>query len=56
MNKKILKLLESNARMSNEDIAVLTGLSEQAVAAEIAEMEAKGVIRGFKGIIDPEKT
>ena len=56
MNKKILKLLENNARMSNADIATVTGLDEKEVAARIAEMEMKGVIRGYKGIVDPEKT
>ena len=56
MNKKILKLLENNARMSNEDIAAVTGLSADEVAAHIYEMEAKGVIRGYKGIIDTDKT
>ena len=55
MNKRILKLLENNARMSNEDIAAVTGLSEQETASRIADMESKGVIRGYKGIIDPEK-
>ncbi len=56
MNKKILKLLENNARMSNEDIAAVTDLDEREVAASIDEMERAGVIRGYKGIIDPEKT
>lgn len=56
MNKKILKLLENNARMSIEDIAALTGLTEQETQACIADMERKGVIRGYKGIIDFEKT
>ena len=55
MNKKILKLLENNARMSNEDIAAVTGLSEKEVGARILEMERQGVIRGYKGVIDPEK-
>ena len=56
MNKKILKLLENNARMTNEDIAAVTGLDEKEVAQRIAEMEMRGVIRGYKGILDPEKT
>ena len=56
MNKKILKLLENNARMTNEDIAAVTGLDEKEVAERIAEMEMRGVIRGYKGIIDPEQT
>ena len=55
MNKKILKLLENNARLTNEDIAAVTGLEEREVALCIAEMEKKGVIRGYKGIVDPER-
>ena len=55
MNVKILKLLEKNARMSCEDIATATGLSENEVEKEIAEMEKDGIIRGYKGVIDWEK-
>ena len=55
MNKKILKLLEKNARISDADIAVITGLSEKEVKEEIKAMEAEGIIRGYKGIIDWEK-
>lgn len=55
MNKKILKLLEKNARISNADIAVITGLSEDEVKSQIAEMERSGIIRGYKGIIDWER-
>lgn len=55
MNEKILKLLEKNARLSNADIATVTGLSEDEVKEEIAEMESSGIIRGYKGIIDWER-
>ncbi|MBR2466650.1 MAG: Lrp/AsnC family transcriptional regulator [Clostridia bacterium] len=55
MNKKILKLLEKNARISDADIATITGLSESEVKAEIKEMEDEGIIRGYKGIIDWER-
>ncbi len=55
MNKKILKLLEKNARISDADIATITGLSEAEVKAEIKAMEAEGIIRGYKGIIDWER-
>ena len=54
MNTKILKLLEKDARISVEDIATVTGLSEAQVAEEIAEMEKCGIIRGYKGIVDWE--
>lgn len=55
MNEKILKLLCKNARHSTKDLAVMTGLSEDAVKAEIAEMEEKGLIRGYKAVIDWER-
>ena len=55
MNLKILKLLENNARITNSDIAVITGLSEDEVENEIRDMEKSGVIRGYKGIIDWER-
>ena len=55
MNEKILKLLCKNARYSTKDLAVMTGLSEDAVKAEIAEMEEKGLIRGYKAVIDWER-
>ena len=55
MDKKILKLLEKNARIDVKDIAAITGKSEDEVASEIKEMEAEGLIRGYKGIIDWER-
>ncbi len=55
MNKKILKLLEKNARMSDADIATVTGLSEREVKEEIKMMEKEGIIRGCKSIIDWER-
>lgn len=55
MNVKILKLLEKNARITNEEIATVTGLSVDEVRSEIGSMEAEGIIRGYKGVIDWER-
>ena len=55
MNTKILKILADNARCSVEDIATMTGLSEKEVARDISELEAAGLIRGYKAVIDWEK-
>lgn len=52
---KLLKLLEENARYTNEEIAVMLGMSPEAVAEEIRQMEQEGVICGYKVIIDREK-
>ena len=44
MNAKILKMLEKNARITDEEIATVTGLSVDEVRAEIGAMEAEGII------------
>ena len=56
MRKTILKLLNKNGRMSHADIATATGMSEAEVTAEIKAMEDEGLIRGYKAVIDWEKT
>ena len=53
---KVLKLLDTNARMSNAELAVVLGSTEEAVAARIAELERSGVIRSYKAVIDWERT
>ena len=53
---KLLKLMDENARLTNEQLAVMLNMSEQEVAARIAEMEAAGLIRGYKPLIDWDKT
>ncbi len=55
MNTKVLKILADNARCSVEDIAVMTGLSAEAVEADIKELEVAGLIKGYKAVIDWEK-
>ena len=55
LDKKILKLLEKNARTEVSDIATITDLEESEVRARISAMEQSGVIRGYKGVIDWER-
>ena len=55
MNTKLLKLMEHNAHTSPADMAVMLGLSEEEVRAEIEEMEKAGVIRGYKTVVDWER-
>ena len=52
MNKDLLKLLESSARMSCEDMACALGTCADEVERELGELERSGVIRGYKAIID----
>ena len=53
---KLLKLLNANARLSGEQMAVMLNMTEVEVDAAIAKLEAEGVIRGYKPLIDWEKT
>ncbi len=55
MNKKLLKLLERNARYTVSDLSDMLGLSEAEVKNEIEDMEACGLIRGFKTVVDWER-
>lgn len=55
MNMTLLNLLNKNARYSVEELAVMLGISEQDVAAQIDELEKNGLIKGYKAVIDWEK-
>lgn len=47
IDRKILKLLQENARMSLKTIAEKTFLSSPAVSARIEKLEKDGVIAGY---------
>lgn len=55
INRKILKLLEKNARMENGDIATVLDISEDEASERISALERSGVICGYKSVIDWEK-
>ena len=55
MNLKLLKLLKQNARLSAEELAVMTGQSEAEIHEEISKMESEGLIRGYKTVVDWER-
>jgi len=47
--------MENDARISTADIATVVGMSESEVEEAIRSMEAEGIIRGYKTIIDRER-
>lgn len=55
MNAKILNILAKDARCSLDDMATMTGLSRKDVENDVRELEAAGLIRGYKTVIDWEK-
>ena len=53
---KLLKLLDTNARLTNAQLAVMLDRPEAEVAAQIAALERSGVIRAYKALIDWDRT
>ncbi|MBU2951575.1 Lrp/AsnC family transcriptional regulator [Tamlana agarivorans] len=53
LNRKILKCLQQNARLSNAEIGRQVGISSPAVSERIKKMEDIGVIEGYKTIVSP---
>ena len=52
----LLDLIEKNPRLSNAELAVLLGTSEEEVEKKIKELENGGIIKGYRAIIDKDKT
>ena len=52
----LLNLLKQNARLTNAQLADMLGKTEAEVAAEIADLEQRGIIRGYAAIINEELT
>ena len=54
--KQILQLLEENARLTTEQMAVMCNLDEEEIKEKIKRLEDEGVILGYKALIDWDKT
>ena len=49
---RLIGLLKSNARLSNSELAVMRGKSEEEVKQEIERLENDGIIKGYTAIVD----
>ncbi|MDO5695372.1 MAG: Lrp/AsnC family transcriptional regulator [Eubacteriales bacterium] len=56
MRSEILSILESDAKVSVQDIAMSLNIDEALVIDEIAKMEAEKIICGYATLIDWDKT
>ena len=54
--ERLLKLLDTNARLTTAEMATMLGTTEDAVKAQMAELEKAGVVRGYKALIDWDRT
>ncbi len=55
MRREILRLLETNSRLTPAEIAAMLGRSEDEVASEIKNMEDEKIICGYHTLIDWDK-
>src|SRR5262249_14137235 len=55
MDRQIMTLLAHDGRMSFTDLAKETGLSVSAVHQRVRRLQARGAIRGFGALLDPEE-
>ena len=53
---KLLKLLDSNARLTDEQLATMLNTTEDEVHEAILQLEKSGAIRAYKAIVDWDKT
>lgn len=54
IDKKIIKILQKNARTQFNDIARIVGLSNAAVHMRMIKLERTGIIRGYILDVNPE--
>ena len=52
-DRRILTLLQRNARISNAEIARQVGLAASAVYQRVRKLEEQGVISGYHALVDP---
>lgn len=54
-DKKILELLQLNARISMKELGKLVGLTSPAVSERVKRLEDNKIIIGYRAIVDPDK-
>ena len=54
--REILEILEKNSKSTIGEIAAMTGMTETEVAEVIAEYEKDGTIRGYKAVVNWDRT
>ena len=52
---KLLELLSENAEFTPSQLAAMLGETEQAVVEQIRDYKEKGIIKGYKALINREK-
>lgn len=56
INRRILRELSRDGRITNLELADRVGLSPSACLRRVQELERSGVIAGYRAVIDPART
>jgi Lrp/AsnC family leucine-responsive transcriptional regulator len=54
IDRQIVGTLAADGRMSFTDLGKATGLSTSAVHQRVRRLEQRGIIRGYRAVVDPE--
>lgn len=52
--KKILEIIEKHPRLTNAEIAVMLGITEEDVTRQLKALEDDGIIKGYRAIINKD--
>lgn len=52
---RLLELLQTDARLSNQDLAERVGMSASACWRRVRQMEDAGIITGYRASVDPRR-
>ena len=55
IDRQTLKILQQNGRKKNNDLARETGLAPSTMLDRVKKLEDKGIIRGYRAVMDPAK-
>ncbi len=53
ISRNILQTLEQDGRLTNIDLAAKVGLSASACLRRVQDMERRGLIQGYRAVLDP---
>ncbi|MEL7471294.1 MAG: Lrp/AsnC family transcriptional regulator [Pseudomonadota bacterium] len=56
INDKILRELATDGRLSNTELAARVGLSASACLRRVQDLEKRGIILGYRAVLDPVQT
>ncbi|MEM8850562.1 MAG: Lrp/AsnC family transcriptional regulator [Pseudomonadota bacterium] len=56
IDNRILHALAEDGRLTNQALAERVGLSPSATLRRVQSLESAGIIKGYRAVIDPEKT